>query len=137
VHAAGRQQSGFVWTAPGLVGGVVISPDTEVDTGTAQITAHRAQNCKGKFGVIKLPVTAAGASIKTLCETSPGKAIGETYLLLPRSAGGVFLFTIFEVDDGAATAPDNAPGASAQTAGADSEATSARLMDASIRVLGR
>ena len=123
-----------VWTAPGLVGGVFIDPSHQADENAATITAHRARDCKGKFGVVKLPVTAAGASLKTICETSPGKAEGETYLLLPRQAGGVYVLTIFEVNDGA---PDNAPSTSAQTAGTNAEVTSGRLMEASIRVLGR
>ena len=122
-----------VWTAPGLVGGVFIDPSHQADENAATITAHRARDCKGKFGVVKLPVTADGASLKTICETSPGKAEGETYLLLPRQ-GGVYVLTIFEVNDGA---PDNAPSTSAQTAGTNAEVTSGRLMEASIRVLGR
>ncbi len=114
----------------------MINPDGKVDEGTTLITANSAQNCKGKFGVAKLPITTAGADIRTICETSPGKADVVSYLILQRSAGGVFVFAIGEVNDGT-TPPDNAQGASAQTAGAAAESTSVRLMDASIRVLGR
>jgi hypothetical protein len=91
--------------------------------------------CKGKFGVVKLPVTAAGASINALCETSPGKAEGDSFLIMPRPAGGVYVFITSEVND--ESTPANEQSSSGQTAGAAAEGTSARLMDASIRVLGR
>jgi hypothetical protein len=123
-----------MWTAPGLVGGVVVSPDGKVDEGVSLITANSASNCKGKFGVTKIPVTGAGADVKTLCETAPGTAQVVSYLIFPRPAGGVYVFSTSDVSDG--TTPDNAPSASTQTAGANVEATSARLMEASIRVLG-
>jgi hypothetical protein len=123
-----------VWTAPGLVGAVLVKPDSNVDQATSIITAKSARNCKGKFGVAKLPVTAAGADIKTLCETSPGKADAGSFLILPRPAGGIYVFMTSDVNDGA---PASSTDASVQTASVAAEATSARLMEASIRVLGR
>jgi hypothetical protein len=56
------------------------------------------------------------------------------YLLFPRPTGGVYVFSTSEVSDGTA---DNAQGAPTQNAGVNAETTTGRLMEASIRVLGR
>jgi hypothetical protein len=117
-----------IWVAPGLLGGVVIEEQATLDQAVALTTAVSTSQCKGRFASAKLPVTAAGASIKTVCEQGPGKSQVASFLILPRQRGGVYVFSTAEIseetdvdDEGAITA----------------ESVAANLMEASTRVLSR
>lgn len=116
-----------MWIAPGLIGGVTVDGSASVEQALAVVTASATSQCKGRFASAKLPSSAGGASIKTVCEESSEKVDATSYTFLVRRKGGVYIFTTVEIDGEA-----NGQSAAEHSA----EATSGRLMDASIKILG-
>jgi hypothetical protein len=119
-----------VWSAPGIMGGLIIGLDQTVEQASGALIGSSADSCKGHFATGKLPSAPDGtASIKTACDNDVF-----TYVLIPRPKGGVYVMLVTK-----------APTSSGQQAGSTlavpdtdrPEAVSGQLVNASYTITGK
>jgi len=115
-----------MWVAPHLVGGMTVVPQGDTDDMQAAVTASVAKNCKGRFASAKLPVSSASTSVKTICEGADGKTATASFVFLRRQKGGAYMLATMDAESG--VADEHASPA---------EMASGRIIDASVKVLGR
>lgn len=93
-----------VWTAPGLAGALQIYTSRDsIENITSALIAKAASDCKGKFATGKGPSQGNTPKIEVACEEEGGKVITYFHVVLPRPAGGSYIFTVFNADDSPAS----------------------------------
>ena len=78
-----------MWTAPGVIGGVIVQPTETTDSALAGLTGRASANCKGRHASAKLPGKDGIVSLKLICDDAES-----TVVILPRSRGGLYVVTI-------------------------------------------
>lgn len=84
-----------VWTAPGVVGTLIILPNTRTDSThlAGTVIGYDAKSCGGKFISGSLPAEAGdGQRIYTVCHAPNGKTAASYYFTVARQKGGIYLF---------------------------------------------
>ncbi|MGE0024555.1 MAG: hypothetical protein AB7S70_13105 [Hyphomicrobium sp.] len=127
-----------------LVGGMVIAPNWTVDDAANEMQTAFASGCKGKLATAKTPMQGAGAQVQVMCEQNDGTHEDGSFIVLPRSKGGVYTVVITQVAPAPAPAPSAPPAGSSSTlpppatdASAPQQSPqdiSAKLVDASVKV---
>jgi hypothetical protein len=123
--------SAFV--SPALIGGIVISPAWTVEAAANELQAAFSSGCTGKLATAKSPMQGEGAHVQVICEHANGLREEGSFIVLPRSKGGVYNVVITQAPPPAATStlPPNAAPATPAPAPDD---ISTKLMDASLKV---
>jgi len=93
-----------VWTAPELVGGILIGPDGgpgDVDKAFAIVSSNDARDCKGKFAATRPPLESQNAGVMlgrlvTACDT-PSISSFVYYTIFTRAKGGIFLSEVIGI----------------------------------------
>jgi hypothetical protein len=89
-----------VWFIDGTAGSLRILPQADSIENTASALMAIASNqCKGKFATGKSSNGNGGLKIEVVCEEQKEKISTYDYVLIARPAGGVYLFSIFDLDD--------------------------------------
>jgi len=88
-----------VWTAQGSAGALQIytEPDS-LETITSGLIAKAASDCKGKFATGK-GFSKNTPKIEVACEQEDGKVLTYFHVVVPRPAGGSYIFTVYSADD--------------------------------------
>ncbi len=122
------KQYQVAFAAPGVVGGLrVQSAATVADTTTAILAADQ-QSCKGTYASLREREEQGGVSVWSACKEPNGTGIGIVYNLIPRPAGGVYIF--FTAQPPGQVAAGSEPDNTVAT-------TSKGLFEASLRTIAR
>jgi hypothetical protein len=92
-----------VWTALGSAGALQILTEPEsLETITSSLIAKAASDCKGKFATGK-GFSKSTPKIEVACEQQDGKVLTYFHVIVPRPAGGSYIFTVYSADDSPAS----------------------------------
>lgn len=87
-----------VWVGTGAAGSLKVLPTTTSAAELAtQLLASASADCKGKFDSGK-SVQGQALKIATICEDKTGKVLNDHYIIIPRAAGGFYLFSVVATD---------------------------------------
>jgi hypothetical protein len=93
-----------VWMSPGAAGSLRVYPKQEpLENITAALIANSAAQCKGKFATGKNSIENSAFKIEVACKQEDGQLLSYFYVVLPRPAGGSYIFTVFTNDDTASS----------------------------------
>jgi hypothetical protein len=115
------------WTAPGVVGGLLIE-NAQIPDAVSYLIAVDERVCNGVYAGYRVRDEHGLVSIRTGCKASNGNETSVSYTLVPRRAGGIYQFFVADI-------PGTESGDGAGS-GAPAAVASARIFDASLRTVG-
>ena len=115
--------------APGVIGGVRIQTASTVQDTTAVILVEDERSCDGAYATTRERSEQGVVSVWSACRAATGGGIAVLYVLAPRAAGGVYVFSSAQLSDGATSGGMKQQGPAA--------AAGKGLFEASLKTLGR